>query len=102
MVFLLGGGGASWERTVSQSAIPIRIKQVAVFAFMETQPGKMLFSTVISNAHPMITIIPTNATKSAVPRVNVFADKTEWVVRSVFISKFEIELLVVNDAMPTG
>ena len=70
------------ERVVNHSAIPVRIKQKAVFGFMETQLGKMLFSAAISNAQPVSAMTPTT-TAMAAARVVSFDATTVWRVRPV-------------------
>ncbi len=42
---------------------PLRIKPIAVFAFMVTHIGNMLFNAAISNIQPTITTKPINVTR---------------------------------------
>ena len=52
-------------REKESSAIPSRMKARAVFGFTETQPGRMLFSTVLSSAQPTRIILPVTTVKTA-------------------------------------
>jgi hypothetical protein len=67
-MFGLESGGV-----ISHSATPLKMKQIAVFAFIETQIGKMLFSTAISKVQPISTMPPTITTSSAASDMYWFA-----------------------------
>jgi hypothetical protein len=69
-------------RVINNSANPVRVKQTAAFAFTETHPDKMLFSTATSAAQPINTMIPTITDRYAAMRTSLIAEVLELEVRS--------------------
>ena len=57
--------GPSVAGAEGKSAIPVRMKPRAVFGFIETQPGRTLFSAAISSAQPASTMAPVTTARAA-------------------------------------